>query len=372
MNKINRKNFLINTDKLISKTIYPQISNQDIHEFKIGKSYFYAIKDNIALREAQEWLNDYFQKNIPLNNTATAFRKNYSYFHLFEPHRQNYHFLRLDIQSFFHSINIRDVEKDFEQYFEDEYIYINRRQSIIEAFINCVTYTIPVDSPNKQFAGQKVLPMGFITSPVISNIIFRKLDIIIQKIASRFNIKYTRYADDMLFSSDKKSAYIHSDSFIKEISIVVASMNFKLNKHKTLKSKHTVSLNGYTIQYSKFKTNGDESIINEFRISNKKIDIIKKLIHMKNIEKKSSKSVMNSLFNFKFNLSRFKHPVSDENILEKYYDDQIFNKYIGYRSYLLSIINFDNKYNCSHEDTIGKYKKIVSSLNNLIERHNKY
>ena len=57
----------------------------------------------------------------------------------------------------------------------------------------------------------------------------------------------------MLFSTQRNFDYIHSENFLNEMRILLSQMNFKLNTEKTLKAKHTLSLNGYTIQYSSYK-----------------------------------------------------------------------------------------------------------------------
>jgi hypothetical protein len=341
------------------------LSADNINEFKVGKSYFYELKDKPNLLAIHKGINMVFQNSIPLNNSVVSFRKNKSYLDLFEPHRKNYYFLRLDIKSFFHSIEIDDIKHSFQSYFDDDYIDENKKQSLIDAFINIVTYKIPSSSDNEDFQGKQILPMGFVTSPVISNIVFRKIDIQIQKFCSQHNIVYTRYADDMLFSSDKNSSYVHSQGFIKEISILVAQMKFKLNQHKTLKATHTLSLNGYTIQYSNIIKDilgeKDEEIINEFRLSNKKISIIKKMIHLIETEDQTPQYILKKLFNYQLpaNIPADKR--------KEYNRQQLTNKLTGHRSYLLSFVTYNKKYDCIQLKTIEKYILLVNKLNNCIE-----
>ena len=49
------------------------------------------------------------------------------------------------------------------------------------------------------------LPQGAPTSPIISNIICRKLDRELIELAARFRCVYTRYADDITFSTTRKT-----------------------------------------------------------------------------------------------------------------------------------------------------------------------
>ena len=376
MNKITKQTFKKLLNDILIDDIVPSINPENINEFKIGKNYFYELKDEDQLLAIHRVINYVFQKNIPINNAAIAFRKEKSYLDLFEPHRKNYYFLRLDIKAFFHSIEVDDIKKIFSTYFEEDYIDDDKKQTLIDAFINLVTYKIPDNSSNEDFKGKQVLPMGFITSPVISNIVFRKIDIQIQKFCSQHNITYTRYADDMLFSSDeivssdennssvKRNRYIHSDGFINEISILVGQMNFKLNQRKKLKATHTLSLNGYTIQYSIISKNffdiKNEKIINEFRLSNKKINIIKKMIYLIETKKQTAQYILKKLFNYKL---PDKVPYDKKN---EFYKHQLNNKLTGYRSYLLSFVVFNQTYECMQKSTIDKYIELIEKLNGFI------
>ncbi len=52
---------------------------------------------------------------------------------------------------------------------------------------------------------EKYLPQGAPASPIISNIVCRKMDRELATFAKRYGFAYTRYADDMTFSSHSKS-----------------------------------------------------------------------------------------------------------------------------------------------------------------------
>jgi len=181
------------------------------------------------------------------------------------------------------------------------------------------------------------------------------LSILIQELCASHEIIYTRYADDMLFSSSKKRTYIHTDDFIKAIRIILSTINFKLNEHKTLKAKHTLSLNGYTIQYSDISTMKlknkiiihNESELHELMLSHKKTDIVKKL------------------FQYKINL-KF---IPSKTLKNKYNHEQLLNKILGYRSYLISIIQFNKLYYCTQDKTIDKYIKIINDLEKIATQY---
>lgn len=51
------------------------------------------------------------------------------------------------------------------------------------------------------------LPQGAPTSPAISNIVCKPLDMVLYGIANKFGLTYTRYADDLIFSSNDDTIY---------------------------------------------------------------------------------------------------------------------------------------------------------------------
>lgn len=77
-----------------------------------------------------------------------------------------------------------------------------------------------------------VLPQGAPTSPVITNMICQNLDRKLSGLARRFNLRYTRYADDITFSS-MHNVYAEGGEFLKELHRIIAAENFTLNENKT-------------------------------------------------------------------------------------------------------------------------------------------
>jgi len=78
----------------------------------------------------------------------------------------------------------------------------------------------------------KSLPQGAPSSPVLSNIICQKLDFYLSAVAKRFNCTYSRYADDITFSSDE-NVFDKESEFIKELSRIITDQSFKINFTKT-------------------------------------------------------------------------------------------------------------------------------------------
>ena len=80
--------------------------------------------------------------------------------------------------------------------------------------------------------GEIVLPQGAPTSPVISNIVCLSLDDDLSKLADKNSMHYTRYADDITFSSNHN----HFDSngkFRQELNQILKYHQFDINVSKT-------------------------------------------------------------------------------------------------------------------------------------------
>ena len=79
---------------------------------------------------------------------------------------------------------------------------------------------------------RNVLPQGAPTSPVISNIVCQRMDYKLSGVAKRFGLNYSRYADDITFSS-MHNAYQPESDFLKELHRIVAEQGFHIKESKT-------------------------------------------------------------------------------------------------------------------------------------------
>ena len=77
-----------------------------------------------------------------------------------------------------------------------------------------------------------VLPQGAPTSPIITNMICDKLDRRLAGLAKRFGLRYTRYADDITFSS-MHNVYHEGGEFRKELARIIQGQGFSINEKKT-------------------------------------------------------------------------------------------------------------------------------------------
>lgn len=77
-----------------------------------------------------------------------------------------------------------------------------------------------------------VLPQGSPASPILTNIVCQTLDRRLTGLAKRFDANYTRYADDITFSSFK-NIYQDDSEFMAELHRIISAQNFQINEKKT-------------------------------------------------------------------------------------------------------------------------------------------
>ncbi len=88
------------------------------------------------------------------------------------------------------------------------------------------------ESGHWEIIKRNVLPQGAPTSPVITNIVSQRLDYLLSGVAKRFGLKYSRYADDITFSS-MHNVYQPNSEFLKELHRIIAEQNFHIKESKT-------------------------------------------------------------------------------------------------------------------------------------------
>ena len=76
------------------------------------------------------------------------------------------------------------------------------------------------------------LPQGAPTSPILTNIVCLDLDKELTELSKRYGVTYSRYADDMSFSSDN-NVFSKNGRFQKNLKKIIRSHNLRINSSKT-------------------------------------------------------------------------------------------------------------------------------------------
>lgn len=78
------------------------------------------------------------------------------------------------------------------------------------------------------------LPQGAPTSPMLSNLVMRPHDAEIKLISDTFGLTYTRYSDDMTFSTRDDFSRMDSMDLVRRVRSFLITLGFQLNPSKTV------------------------------------------------------------------------------------------------------------------------------------------
>jgi len=118
--------------------------------------------------------------------------------------------LNMDMQDFFHQVSVECVSENLAS------VLKKADKETIKTLAGLTTY-------------KQRLPMGAPTSPVLSNICSRSLDATLINICHHAGLLYTRFADDLSFSSEKPITTLEQEM----VSAAIVQEGFDINHNKT-------------------------------------------------------------------------------------------------------------------------------------------
>lgn len=121
------------------------------------------------------------------NNLSHAYRRGFSIISNAKAHKSRRYVLNIDLENFFPSFNFGRVRGFF---LTNKHFKLAEPIATILAQIAC---------------NNGVLPQGSPCSPVVSELLTHFLDIRLVKLAAKNKCSYTRYADDITFSTNRKN-----------------------------------------------------------------------------------------------------------------------------------------------------------------------
>lgn len=141
-------------------------------------------------------------------------------------HVGHHYVLNIDLKDFFHSFDRKWVKYGF-SYEPFNLSGSKAKEELAFLLASLCTHPFEIDGKEKT-----VLPQGSPASPTLTNILCKKLDRRLTGLAKRFGATYTRYADDITFSSQNN---IYTDeTFNNELKrIIEEDQNLIINPKKT-------------------------------------------------------------------------------------------------------------------------------------------
>jgi retron-type reverse transcriptase len=184
----------------------------------------------------QKWLVEKVFNSLPIHDSATAYRLGASIKKNAEMHEKSKYMVKLDFKNFFPSIKYRDVGRHLQSYLSDEYELNDIKRM---ALVSCL------HTGGHDFS----LSVGSPASPCLSNSIVYELDTLIQEWCKKNKVTYSRYADDLTFSTNQRNISSEVEGMVKGFLDEINSAKLEINTKKTvhLSKRHRRMVTGVII-----------------------------------------------------------------------------------------------------------------------------
>jgi retron-type reverse transcriptase len=181
------------------------------------------------LKRAQEWVLRNILEKVPLHDAAHGFRRGRSIVSNATPHAGTDVVVNLDLQDFFPTITYRRIRGVFRKLGYCEQVATILALLCSEPQVD----TVQLDGRTYHVArGERFLPQGAPTSPAITNLLCRRLDARLSRVAATLGFRYTRYADDLTFSASGESA-ANVGRILRRVRYVVEQEDLRVHPDKT-------------------------------------------------------------------------------------------------------------------------------------------
>lgn len=185
----------------------------------------------------QSWLIDHVLKDLPVHDCASAYKLGASIKKNASAHKDNMYFAKYDFKDFFSSIRAADLVIHITKYLGETF-NTQDIQDIVR--ISCIKH---------KDRNYLCLSVGAPSSPLLSNTIMYDFDAEVALWCEKSHVTYTRYADDLTFSSNIKGISSEIEKMlvttIKKLGLSTIHLNHKKTTH--LSKKHQRRITGIVI-----------------------------------------------------------------------------------------------------------------------------
>ncbi|AOR66094.1 hypothetical protein BBJ41_00210 [Burkholderia stabilis] len=170
----------------------------------------------------QIWLIENIFKELPVHESATAYGKGSSILKNAVAHKDNRFIAKFDFRNFFPSIKYEDLVEHFTRHLSG---VVSDADVKMMARIACM---------RSKTNGRMQLSIGAPSSPILSNSIMFEFDSQISAWCVEQGIVYTRYADDLAFSTDVIGATAKIEPIIRQALRGINYPALQINNKKTV------------------------------------------------------------------------------------------------------------------------------------------
>lgn len=189
----------------------------------------------------QRWLTRHIQNKQSAHSSSYAFTPGSSIVKCAMRHTGARWLVKLDISGFFGSISEIAVYRVFHGLGYEPLVAFELARLTTCVTNNLYRYSNPrwqnnfhlytIDAYDDGRIGH--LPQGAPTSPMLSNLVMKKVDMKLSRLASRNDLVYTRYSDDLTFSKRDRWKRSKAKSFVNAVSRILRTEGYLPNTKKT-------------------------------------------------------------------------------------------------------------------------------------------
>jgi RNA-directed DNA polymerase len=213
------------------------------------------------LKQAQQWILDNILERVVLHPTAHGFRRGRSIITNAQPHVGALAVINLDLQNFFPSISYCRIKGIFRSLGYSEAIATILGLICTEPDVTAVE----LDGKSYYIAQeQRYLPQGAPSSPALTNLLCRRLDRRLDRMAQQRGFTYTRYADDLTFSTVDRDKLKEIGNILQGTQNIVTHEGLTIHPDKTrvLRNSQQQEVTGVVVNQ---KLNIDRATLKRFR-----------------------------------------------------------------------------------------------------------
>ncbi len=181
------------------------------------------------LSRCQKWIRQNVLDRIPVHEAAHGFRRGRSTCTNAAPHVGSTVVVNADLADFFPTITFPRVKGVFRE------LGYSPAVATIFALLTTESLRQTVEYSGQRWhvaLGPRSLPQGACTSPGLSNLVSRRLDARLAGLAEKLGWRYTRYADDLTFSTAEDGQPMVG-YLLARLRHIVVEEGFALNAKKT-------------------------------------------------------------------------------------------------------------------------------------------
>lgn len=189
-----------------------------------------------SLMRVQRWIAQNVLNLEKPHPRSYAFAPGRSLIHAADRHAGCRWLIKMDLSNFFESIGERQVYLVFRSlgYGALLSFELARLCTRLPGASVAETDHVGASSTGYQFRRPGTLPQGAPTSPMLANLAVRALDRRLEAVGSRYGWTYTRYADDLAFSTREKTGRGAAVALVKMVEKEIRDFGLRENSTKTI------------------------------------------------------------------------------------------------------------------------------------------